>query len=79
MSTGQSTTSATQYWVIGGEFGSLNFHTLVHGTQQAEGPFRTRQEAEQVWRRLSEEQRHRCNVRFTIVRDAPRAEAPAAA
>jgi hypothetical protein len=22
-----------QYWVVGGEFGSLNFHSLIQGTQ----------------------------------------------
>ncbi|HEX2216685.1 MAG TPA: hypothetical protein VHG27_08360 [Xanthobacteraceae bacterium] len=71
--------SATQYWVVGGEFRSLNFHTLVHGTQQVQGPFATRQQAEQAWREVSEASRHECNVRFTIVRDASRAEGVAAA
>jgi len=67
-----------QYWVVGGEFGSLNFHTLVHGTQQVQGPFASREAAQQAWRALSEENRHRCNVRFTIVRNAPGTEAAAA-
>ncbi len=62
----------TQYWVIGGEFSSLNFHNLVHGTQQVQGPFPSRADAESVWRKLSEENRHKCNVRFTILRDVPR-------
>ena len=26
-----------QYWVVGGEFGSLNFHSLIQGTQQVQG------------------------------------------
>ena len=69
----------TQYWVIGGEFSSLNFHNLVHGTQQVQGPFPTRTDAEQAWRSLSEENRHKCNVRFTILRDAPRTETAQAA
>ena len=69
----------TQFWVIGGEFLSLNFHTLVHGTQQVSGPYPTRPDAEKAWRDLSETHRHKCNYRFTIVRDAARTEAAAAA
>jgi len=68
-----------QYWVVGGEFGSLNFHTLLPGTQQVHGPYPTRPDAEYAWRQLSETHRHQCSVRFTIVRDVPRAEAAAAA
>jgi hypothetical protein len=71
--------SMVQYWVVGGEFGSLNFHTLVHGTQQIRGPFATRGEAENAWKAVSEEFRHKCSYRFTIVRDAARVEAAAAA
>ena len=70
--------NTTQYWVVGGEFGSLNFHRLIDGTQQIRGPFPTRRDAEEAWRGLSEEFRHRCNFRFTIVRDSPRSEAAAA-
>ena len=65
--------SSTRYWVVGGEFRSLNFHTLVNGTQQVEGPFPTRREAEEAWRALSERSRHRCNVRFSIVEEPRRA------
>ncbi|WP_439955460.1 DUF4170 domain-containing protein, partial [Klebsiella pneumoniae] len=50
----------THYWVVGGEFRSLNFHQLVHGTAQVEGPFPTRKDAENAWRELSEKNRHRC-------------------
>ena len=70
--------STPQYWVVGGEFGSLNFHSLVQGTQQVRGPFPNRQEAESAWRGISEEFRHKANYRFTIVQDAARREAVAA-
>jgi hypothetical protein len=70
--------SSMQYWVVGGEFGSLNFHSLVEGTQQIRGPFPTRRDAEDTWKKVSEEFRHKCNFRFTIVRDAARNEAVAA-
>ncbi len=70
--------SSAQYWVVGGEFGSLNFHSLVQGTQQVRGPFPMRQDAEIAWKEISEEFRHKCNYRFTIVQDLVRREAAAA-
>jgi len=63
----------SHFWVVGGEFRSLNFHTLVHGSAQVEGPFASRKEAEDAWRKLSEKNRHRCNVRFSIVEEPRRA------
>jgi hypothetical protein len=35
----------SNFWVIGGEFGSMNFHKLVEGSAQVQGPFTTRKEA----------------------------------
>ena len=40
----------SNFWVIGGEFGSMNFHKLVEGSAQVQGPFKTRTEAEDAWR-----------------------------
>ena len=65
--------TALTIWVVGGEFRSLNFHQLVHGTAQVEGPFPSRKEAENAWRQLSEKNRHRCNVRFSIVEEPRKA------
>ena len=62
----------THFWVVGGEFRSLNFHTLVHGSAEVKGPFPSRREAEEAWRSLSEQNRHRCNVRFSIVEEPRR-------
>ena len=42
----------SNFWVIGGEFGSMNFHKLVEGSAQVQGPFKTRKEAEDAWRRF---------------------------
>ena len=39
-------TTGSNFWVIGGEFGSMNFHKLVEGSAQVQGPFKTRKEAE---------------------------------
>ena len=45
----------SNFWVIGGEFGSMNFHKLVEGSAQVQGPFKTRKEAEDAWRTVSED------------------------
>ncbi len=34
-------TKGSNFWVIGGEFGSMNFHKLVEGSAQVKGPFKT--------------------------------------
>ena len=63
---------ASLFWVIGGEFGSMNFHKLVEGSAQVQGPFKTRKEAEEAWKKASEENRHRGSVRFSIVEEPRR-------
>ena len=65
----------SNFWVIGGEFGSMNFHKLVEGSAQVKGPFKSRQEAEDAWKQVSEENRHRGSVRFSIVEEPSRAVA----
>jgi hypothetical protein len=71
--------STQRFWVIGGEFRSLNFHQLVDGTQQVIGPFMSRREAEQAWRNVSESSRHLCNVRFMICQEPNAAASGSAA
>ena len=51
----------------------MNFGNLVEGSAQVQGPFKTRQEAEDAWRTVSEENRHRVGVRFSIVEEPQRA------
>ena len=58
-----------RFWVVGGEFRSMLFDQVVAGTEQVLGPFIDQNEAEQEWRRISEQHRHRCAVRFSIVRE----------
>ena len=58
-----------RFWVVGGEFRSMHFDQVVAGTEQLLGPFFDRGEAEQEWRKISEQHRHRCAVRFSIVRE----------
>ncbi|BAT58796.1 hypothetical protein GJW-30_1_01323 [Variibacter gotjawalensis] len=69
--------SQAQFWVVGGEFGSLNFHSLVQGTQQVRGPYPTRPDAEEAWKAISQEFRYKANYRFTIVQDSARSAAAA--
>ena len=47
----------------------MNFHKLVEGSAQVKGPFKTRKEAEECWREVSEENRHKAGVRFSIVEE----------
>jgi hypothetical protein len=68
-------TKGSNFWVIGGEFGSMNFHKLVEGSAQVKGPFKTRAEAEECWREVSEENRHKAGVRFSIVEEPSRVTA----
>src|SRR5258708_40020869 len=68
-------TKGSNFWVIGGEFGSMNFHKLVEGSAQVKGPFKTRKEAEECWREVSEENRHKAGVRFMIVEEPSRVPA----
>ena len=61
--------STSRYWVVGGEYRSLNFDEIVEGTQPLIGPFNRRDEAERTWRDISEQHRTRCTMRFTIAQD----------
>jgi hypothetical protein len=71
----EPTMTKSNFWVIGGEFGSMNFHKLVEGSAQVQGPFTTRKEAEDAWRAVSEENRHKAGVRFSIVEEPSRVSA----
>lgn len=57
------------FWIIGGEFNSMNFHTLDPATRLLEGPFNTRQLAEDRWKEISIEHKHKAQFRFLIVEE----------
>jgi hypothetical protein len=69
-----STTNSTasRFWVIGGEYSCLGFERLIEGTEKVAGPFFHRSAAEAVWRRLSETDRCRAQVRYAIVAESGR-------
>jgi hypothetical protein len=56
-----------RYWVIGGDYTCLAFKALRRGGDpQVAGPFETKAEARDVWKRLSGEHSSRATVRFSI-------------
>jgi len=63
---GDSTMNPSRFWIVGGEYASMTFDRLIEGTQRVLGPFGERRAAEEAWRRLSEENRSQCLMRFTI-------------
>ena len=54
------------YWVIGGEYETMKFERLVRGTEVVLGPFGCREDARSVWREMSDRDRSRATVRFSI-------------
>jgi hypothetical protein len=67
--------NGSRYWVVGGEYTCCEFEILIQGTEKLIGPFGSREEAEQAWRRLSEEHRPRAQMRFTIAQEGARSAA----
>ena len=67
-----------RYWVIGGEYRSLDFDQIIDGTGRVIGPFSSATHAEYAWRAISEEYRSNCNMRFTIVMEGARSAKAAA-
>jgi hypothetical protein len=65
--------TAPRFWVIGGEYTCLGFEQLIDGTEKVAGPFFHRSAAEAVWRRFSEQDRCRAQVRYAIVAESGKA------
>jgi hypothetical protein len=61
-----------RYWVVGGDYTCMGFQHLKEGSQQVVGPFDDRTEAQQAWRRLSEENRCRATARYAITSEQVR-------
>ena len=55
-----------RYWVVGGEYDSMDFTALKMGAQQVLGPFDSRDEAAAVWKQISNETRSCATARFAI-------------
>ncbi len=61
---------AKQFFVIGGEYKDADFNEPEEGSHRVFGPFRTYEEAEQVWRQRSERTRSQAYTRYQIVASA---------
>jgi hypothetical protein len=59
-------TTPRHYWVVGGQYETLTFDRLIHGTESVLGPFGRREDAESTWRELSDRTRSQATVRFII-------------
>jgi hypothetical protein len=68
----QSRSNSPRFWVIGAEYTCLDFDQLIEGTEKIAGPFFHRSAAEAVWRRLSDGDRCRAQVRYAIVSESGR-------
>ena len=68
-----------QFWVIGADYGDIDFTRPVDGTAQVHGPFASYQEAAIVWRERAMESRYKALTRYVIVSDALAADAGRAA
>jgi len=55
-----------RFWVVGGEYSCLAFKTLKSGTPQVLGPYDTRDEAKDAWRRIAEQTRSCATARYAI-------------
>jgi hypothetical protein len=55
-----------RYWVIGGDYTCMGFKALRDGASTVEGPFESKAEAKDAWKRLSGEHSSKATVRFSI-------------
>jgi hypothetical protein len=58
-----------QFWVIGADYGDIDFTRPLDGTAQVHGPFGSYQEAAIVWREQAMESRYKALTRYIIVSD----------
>jgi hypothetical protein len=56
-----------QFWVIGADYGDIDFTRPVDGTERVHGPFGSYQEATMVWRERAMESRYKALTRYIIV------------
>ena len=59
-----------EYWVVGGEFTSMNFHKINPASKEVHGPFATREAAEAKWKALTEGTRHLARTAFRILEES---------
>ncbi len=55
-----------RYWVVGGDYSCTAFRALKSGAPEVMGPYETREEARQAWRRISDQTRGCATTRYAI-------------
>ncbi len=55
-----------RFWVVGGEYSSTTFHSLKNGRPDVYGPYKTREEAREAWKRISDETRSCATAKYAI-------------
>ena len=55
-----------RYWVVGGDYDCIGFDCLKEGSGKLFGPYPSKEQAQQVWRKVSEETRSIATARFSI-------------
>ena len=61
------TTTTERFWVVGGEYSSTTFHSLKDGGRpDVFGPYKTREEAREAWKRVSEQTRSCATAKYAI-------------
>jgi hypothetical protein len=58
--------SMERFWVVGGVYSALDFKSLKNGKPDVLGPFETRDEAREVWKRVSDRTRAYATARYAI-------------
>ncbi len=61
-----STAHNMKFWVVGGRFRDTAFNEVEPGTETVIGPLPDRNRAMEIWRRMSEQARSDCLMRFSI-------------
>jgi hypothetical protein len=60
------TIETERFWVVGGQYSSTNFHSFKSGQPDVYGPFKSREEAREEWKRLSEQTRSSATTKYAI-------------
>jgi len=55
-----------RYWVVGGEYSCMAFKALKDGAPQVMGPFESREDATEVWKKVSAETKSSATARYAI-------------
>ena len=68
----RETAATPRYWVVGGEYETMEFDRIVEGTESVFGPFGSVEDAKRIWRSVTEETRCQATVRYTIATEPTR-------